>query len=107
MLVRAGRYAEAVPEFEQVDRHLEAAGADVGFFPIYYKFLLAICHARLGHAEAAREWFDAAAADTQQLFRTDQGASSVFWTDRLILPLLQQEAEAALSTLSSALERSQ
>jgi WD40 repeat protein/tetratricopeptide (TPR) repeat protein len=106
VLVRAGRYAEAATELEQMDRHLDAAGAKVNFFPIYYEFLLAICHAHLGHQDAARKWFDVATEDTQQLFRTDQGASSIFWTDRHILPLLQQEAEAALSTLSPVPERS-
>jgi tetratricopeptide (TPR) repeat protein len=104
VLVRAGRYAEAVMELEPMDHHLGAAGAKVDLPPVHYKFMLAICHARLGHQEAARRWFDTAARDTQRLL--DQGATAVLWTDRLIMTLLQREAEAALSTLSPVPERS-
>ncbi|MHC4748206.1 MAG: hypothetical protein ACYS18_12965, partial [Planctomycetota bacterium] len=104
VLVRAERYAEAVTELEPMDHHLGAAWAKVDISPIHYKFLLAICHAHLGHQDAAREWFDVAARDTQRLL--DQGATSVFWTDMLIITLLQQEAETALNTLSHVPGRS-
>jgi hypothetical protein len=90
-----------------MDRHLGAAKGKVNFSPIYYKFLLAICHAHLGHQDAAREWFDTAAGDTQGLLRSDQGTTVVFWVERLVLALLQQEAETALSTLSPVPERPQ
>jgi tetratricopeptide (TPR) repeat protein len=106
VLVRAGRYAEAVAELEPMDRHLGAAAAKVNFSPIYHKFLLAICHAHLGRQEAAREWFDTAAGDAQGLLGADLGDPSVYWGEGLVLALLQQEAEAALSTLSPVPERS-
>jgi tetratricopeptide (TPR) repeat protein len=102
VLLRAGEYREAAAELEQVNQHLQAAGAYLDFSPIYLGFLLAICHAHLGHEATARQWYEAAQADVSRLLTTDQGISRAArptsWQGRLTIRLLQAEAESLLKT---------
>jgi RNA polymerase sigma factor (TIGR02999 family) len=74
VLLRGGQYQAAADEFEQVDRHLKAAGTGVDFSPVYNEFLLAVCQAHLGNDALARQWFDAAQVDVRNLLKSDQGA---------------------------------
>jgi tetratricopeptide (TPR) repeat protein len=107
VLVRAGLYAEAVAEFEKIERNLEAKGAYVSFSPAYNKFFLAICHAHLGQMDTARQYYDAGATDVRNLFRAQQEketTSSVSWNRRLTLELLRKEAEALLKPVATETE---
>ena len=101
VLLRDGQYQGAADELEQVDRHLKAAGTGVDFSPIYNEFLLAICQAHLGNDAMARQRFDAAQVDAQNLLKSDQGAtpsaSTTSWERRLTIRLLQEEAEGLLN----------
>jgi serine/threonine protein kinase/WD40 repeat protein len=99
VLARAGRYAEAATELEQVERHMGAKGVHWDLFsPAHNRFLLAICHAHLGNPEKGRQWFSDATADAQSFLQTNPGAVVESWESGLILELLQEEAEATLVT---------
>jgi tetratricopeptide (TPR) repeat protein len=85
--------AEAVAEFEKAGRYVQTEGVSSDFGSIHYQFLLAICHAQLGHEDIARQWFDAAARDVQ---KNTPPASTVSWNRRLTLELLKKEAQSLL-----------
>jgi len=98
VLARAGHYAEAVKELEEVDRFL-ATGVRVGFPPALHKFMISICHAHLGDLEEARRWFDVAAKETEPLLQPNEAtfdSSGYYWWRRSALEVFMQEAEALL-----------
>ncbi len=97
-LTRAGQYEEAVTEFDQVQHHLGRGEGTLDFDPVLCSFLLAICHAHLGHEEQARQWFNDASVEAQDFLQTNQEYTVENWGRRLVLELLQKEAAAALKT---------
>jgi len=102
VLVRAGRYEEAMVELERSGKRLETAAKDVEFNTTYFGLLRSICHSRLNQKEAARHWLDTAAGEIQSLLpdgrETADSTPAVDWNRRLTLQLLRQEAEALVNT---------
>jgi WD40 repeat protein/tetratricopeptide (TPR) repeat protein len=93
-LYRAGRYADAVAQLDQVlERRRQAAapGESPGTW-----FFLAMAHARLGHADDARRYLDRGVAWSDR--HAAEGAGDrqirVAWWHQWSLQILRREAEA-------------
>jgi tetratricopeptide (TPR) repeat protein len=97
VLARAGQYAQALKELEELDRFL-GTGVPVRFPPTLNKFMISICHAHLGDLEEARRWFHVAARETQPLLQADPATLSGDWWARPALEVFMKEAETLLRT---------
>jgi Flp pilus assembly protein TadD len=92
-IYRAGRFEEAVQRLE------EAAGVPPPGGSALHPFWLAMCHARLGHAEEAQQWLDKGDRWLEQALQRQPGdaASGLLpWGQRVSLQLLRREAEALI-----------
>jgi len=90
-LFRAGKYQEAIEEF---DRALRIRG-DEGT-PFYWVFL-AMCHHKLGRQEEADRWFQKVAKAVPLAPRPEEGKPVPDWHPRFEILLLHDEARRLLS----------
>lgn len=90
-LFRAGKYREAITEF---DRALRIRG-DAGT-PIYWVFL-AMCHHKMGQQKEANRWFQKVAEAVPLAPRPEEGKPVPDWHPRFEILLLHDEAKQLLS----------
>jgi Flp pilus assembly protein TadD len=93
VLYRMGRFDVAVQRLNEADA-LRSPTHDVRHW-----FWLAMCHARLGHTDEARQWLDKGTKWVKQsLQRNPREATDPppAWVQRLVLQHLHREAEALL-----------
>jgi tetratricopeptide (TPR) repeat protein/glucose/arabinose dehydrogenase len=100
-LCRAGRFEEGI-------RRLRESIAARKQEDAWDELFLAIASCRLGRRDEARRYLDQATRQIQQLLARkpgDPGGEPLPWHGRLLLSLLQREAEAMFQTQSTAAER--
>jgi len=93
VLFRAGRYQEVIQRLEGELSKPVKTSSESNFWPNGAYALLAMVHARLGHAEKAHQYWDKAKPIIQDLLTEQQPARLLSWGERLELTLLSREAE--------------
>jgi tetratricopeptide (TPR) repeat protein len=89
ILYRAGRFEDAVRRLDEAVASRDKAAANYALYNASDRFVLAMAHARLGHAGAARELLGQAAASLAR----DAGGQA---QERSEVELLRREAEAVV-----------
>ena len=106
-LYRAGEYEDAIKELEESMRILTATASGTAAKPdtkeesatimAYDWLFLAMAHQRLGRIEEARTWLRKATRSMEQTEYERSLEAAFWWSNRLELQLLRQEAESLIT----------
>jgi len=95
ILLRAGRYEEAIRKLDAVDQ-IQKRGGTHATLPAYTWFFMAMAHHRLHHRAEAKKWLAAACKEMDRCLQTNAYEVNFHWPRRATLMILRREAEALI-----------